>query len=968
MDKESGYTIDETRESHPEHLSESTSSSGKEPPSQVQVILTPAANDVNPPQQCAIGSNSNEISRSEVDGPMITLGGTWQFRQTPDSISLSSHSSDEHTTFTDTDSAVSGISSPLQSGDLQSFTPSQQLSPTSETAPSQQPSSLCDKTEASNSAPLPPNKEAAYNISTLQRADLQLFDPLQQATPIEQTCALPLSPGALPQSQASNTWLLCQPVLSPLDSGITRDDGETVSIRTQDFRAAADQCGDSSAFSHVTEGLLSSEAFRNYPLLLDNGVSSHNHNVNYIFEAAYHVSQAHQYEANEEFEAAFAFYKAGIACLLSGVQDDPDTKRRQSVKEKTARYLLQAERIYNTHLSLKHSISTTEVFAAPGTSSKPRGSSSQLHRPLVELRSFKVLGIVGKVMLVLNTLEDRCYVIKVLQKSPCPVNPDKRTVMPQNVPYMVSMYRYYETEHGIFLVLKHASGGKLWHHVGSYFQSLPQTPTHAPVKGNAYQGRKVVPEDVKKCVLENVPSNNPELADPPLESDDGNSYLKLIRDYQSSTSKQIFTTDEPPTGPEMSLMNHADKSYSKNEQPTEQCSAKPDINPQHIHLTPISSSQESITRLSPKPEDSKSDNYPLPDIGSFKVSFSNSVPDLVPKDASAHYSWVDLETIPTTDLVEKAQKLLESVNKTLQTSESATDKNSQNSDTLEMGEEEKVFISSASDNTNAVAYIGCTDMSAQYVSGDRHVLCSKSEDAPKSVSRPRERRLSSGRRPSVASRRCSVERRYSNDDLFDVRSRTHSGSSLDRSHLSRLESMVDQTWPRLPETTVRLWACELLVAVETLHRWGIICRDLRPDNVLLGEGGHLLLTYQCQWSAVDALVCTEAVERLYSAPEVNGIFPLTPSVDWWSFGALVFELLAGKSLLSCHPGGIHNHTILNIPECLSQESKSLLTQLLKYNPSERLGSGVNGAQELKEHPFFTGVDWQAVLDIGTSFS
>lgn len=50
----------------------------------------------------------------------------------------------------------------------------------------------------------------------------------------------------------------------------------------------------------------------------------------------------------------------------------------------------------------------------------------------------------------------------------------------------------------------------------------------------------------------------------------------------------------------------------------------------------------------------------------------------------------------------------------------------------------------------------------------------------------------------------------------------------------------------------------------------------------------------CRWPDVDCEVSAEAVERLYAAPEVNGIFPLTPAADWWSFGALTFELLTGK--------------------------------------------------------------------------
>lgn len=71
-------------------------------------------------------------------------------------------------------------------------------------------------------------------------------------------------------------------------------------------------------------------------------------------------------------------------------------------------------------------------------------------------------------------------------------------------------------------------------------------------------------------------------------------------------------------------------------------------------------------------------------------------------------------------------------------------------------------------------------------------------------------------------------------------------------------------------------------------------RDLRPDNLLIGCGLNLVLTYQCQWICVDRVVHTEAIEQLYAAPEVGSIQAMTAAADWWSYGAILFELLSGE--------------------------------------------------------------------------
>ncbi|KAF7664010.1 hypothetical protein LDENG_00192180 [Lucifuga dentata] len=182
--------------------------------------------------------------------------------------------------------------------------------------------------------------------------------------------------------------------------------------------------------------------------------------------------------------------------------------------------------------------------------------------------------------------------------------------------------------------------------------------------------------------------------------------------------------------------------------------------------------------------------------------------------------------------------------------------------------------------------------------------------------------------------------------------RTVTETSLE---LDKLSLAAAQT--RIPEEFVRCWAVEMVTALDSLHQDGVICRDLNPNNVLLDHQGHVQLTYFCSWSDVEDSCDKEAIANMYCAPEVGGINEESAASDWWSLGAILFELLTGMSLLRCHPAGISRHTALNIPECVSEEARSLLEQLLQYNPVERLGAGVAGVDDIKSHPFFARVDW-----------
>ncbi|KAM6217381.1 ribosomal protein S6 kinase delta-1 [Rhynchocyon petersi] len=165
----------------------------------------------------------------------------------------------------------------------------------------------------------------------------------------------------------------------------------------------------------------------------------------------------------------------------------------------------------------------------------------------------------------------------------------------------------------------------------------------------------------------------------------------------------------------------------------------------------------------------------------------------------------------------------------------------------------------------------------------------------------------------------------------------------------------------IPEDCIQRWAAEMVVALDALHREGIVCRDLNPNNILLNDRGHIQLTYFSRWSEVEDSCDSDAIERMYCAPEVGAITEETEACDWWSLGAVLFELLTGKTLIECHPAGINTHTTLNMPECVSEEARSLIQQLLQFNPMERLGAGVAGVEDIKSHPFFTLVDWAELM-------
>lgn len=178
---------------------------------------------------------------------------------------------------------------------------------------------------------------------------------------------------------------------------------------------------------------------------------------------------------------------------------------------------------------------------------------------------------------------------------------------------------------------------------------------------------------------------------------------------------------------------------------------------------------------------------------------------------------------------------------------------------------------------------------------------------------------------------------------------------------------------RFPNPVAKFYAAEVTLALEYLHSHNIIYRDLKPENILLDRNGHIKITDFGFAKEVFTVTWTLCGTPDYIAPEVITTKPYNKSVDWWSLGVLIFEMLAGytpfydTTPMKTYEKILQGH--VNYPPFFHPDVVDLLSKLITADLTRRLGNLQSGSQDIKSHPWFSEVIWEKLLakDIETPY-
>ncbi|KJA18599.1 hypothetical protein HYPSUDRAFT_144816 [Hypholoma sublateritium FD-334 SS-4] len=166
-----------------------------------------------------------------------------------------------------------------------------------------------------------------------------------------------------------------------------------------------------------------------------------------------------------------------------------------------------------------------------------------------------------------------------------------------------------------------------------------------------------------------------------------------------------------------------------------------------------------------------------------------------------------------------------------------------------------------------------------------------------------------------------------------------------------------------PDVT-RFYLATIILALKYLHSFNIIYRDLKPENLLLDSRGYLRLTDFGFAKIVDDRTWTLCGTPEYLAPEIIQSDGHGKAADWWACGVLCYEMLVGyPPFFDESPYGIYEKILnghIHWPRSMDRLSRDIIKAFLNPDRTKRLGNMIGGPQDILDHPWFRGVDWDAL--------
>ncbi|RCI06544.1 pkb-activating kinase-like protein [Rhizopus stolonifer] len=166
--------------------------------------------------------------------------------------------------------------------------------------------------------------------------------------------------------------------------------------------------------------------------------------------------------------------------------------------------------------------------------------------------------------------------------------------------------------------------------------------------------------------------------------------------------------------------------------------------------------------------------------------------------------------------------------------------------------------------------------------------------------------------------------------------------------------------------TAQFYAAEILLAIEYIHKQGVIHSILLDDmmHVKIADFGSAKIMSNTSTEQESGGSRSFVGTAEYVPPELLSSEPVSKEADFWAFGCIVYQMLAGKSPFKAPTDYLIfqkiKHLEYTLPDSFEEEAKDIVQKLLIPDPTKRLGAE-GGIDAIKNHPFFDSIDWENIF-------